>query len=182
MVTNPSSRTIWMLGAALIALLLALTACGGAPAPAETQEAAAATEAPAATQAPAETEAPAAETEAPPETEEMMETEAPPAETEAPAAPDYEGPFPVPEDAQNFMQMETNMINFQTGLSLEEVMEFYRQELTAQGLTEREVLTVFEGSTFSMVFDGGPDGMSVVVQGVDLGGGSTNVNVRYEDV
>jgi hypothetical protein len=32
-----------------------------------------------------------------------------------------------------------------------------------------------------MVFDGDPEG-AVVVQGVDLGDGTTNVNIRHEDV
>ena len=154
--------------------LLALAACGS-PAP---------TAAPVETQAPAlptATAAPAAtNTAAPAPTEEAAPT-AEPAPTEAaPAAPD--SPFPLPDDVQNFLLLDENSVNFQTGLTLEEAMDFYRQELGALGLTEREILTVFEGSTFSMVFDGGPDGLSVVVQGVDLGGGSSNINIRYEAV
>jgi len=33
-----------------------------------------------------------------------------------------------------------------------------------------------------MVFDGHPNGKSIVVQGVDLGNGTTNINIRFEDV
>jgi hypothetical protein len=33
-----------------------------------------------------------------------------------------------------------------------------------------------------MVWDGHPSGKAIVVQGVDLGDGSVNVNIRLEDV
>jgi hypothetical protein len=33
-----------------------------------------------------------------------------------------------------------------------------------------------------MVFDGDPSGQAIVIQGVDLGNGKTNVNIRYEKV
>ena len=73
-------------------------------------------------------------------------------------------------------------IIYQVNMSLADVMAFYRTEYTSLGLTERELLTVVSDSTFSIVFDGSPNGMAVVIQGVDLGGGKTNVSIRYEDV
>ncbi|MEJ2559906.1 MAG: hypothetical protein P8186_27555, partial [Anaerolineae bacterium] len=72
-------------------------------------------------------------------------------------------------------------INFQTSLSLDEVIEFYRQAFTEQGLTERTILTEISDSGFSMVFDGWPNAKAVVIQGVDFGT-SMNVNIRFEDV
>jgi hypothetical protein len=72
-------------------------------------------------------------------------------------------------------------VNFQTSLSLDEVIEFYRQALTDKGLTERPILTVTSDTTFSMVFDGWPNGQALVIQGVDLGA-NRNVNIRLEDV
>lgn len=108
-------------------------------------------------------------------------TEAP---DEAPTEPSdggsFDTEFPVPDDAQNFTNLAGN-VNFQTGLSLEEAMAFYRDAFTAQGYTERDLLTVTSDTTFSMVFDGHASGDAIVVQGVDLGG-SSNVNVRLEAV
>jgi len=90
--------------------------------------------------------------------------------------------FPLPDDVQNIMQLDENTINFQTSMSLQEVVDFYRKTFTTQGLTERTLLTSITDTTVSMVFDGAPNGLAIVLQCVDLGGGSTNVNLRYEDV
>lgn len=100
----------------------------------------------------------------------------------APTTGEYDTLFPLPSDVQNFMQLDAvnDSINFQTSLSLEEVMEFYRQAFTAQGLVERTLLTTFvEGQVFSMVFDGSSNGKALVIQGV-AAMGLTNVNIRYE--
>ncbi len=118
------------------------------------------------------------------ETQEMNITEAPvlteaPAETEAPAS--YDTKFPLPDDVRNFMKTGSDGINFQTGMSMQAVIDFYRGEFTSQGLTERQLLTAISDTTFSMVFDGDTSG-AVVIQGVDLGDGTTNVNIRHEDV
>jgi len=39
-----------------------------------------------------------------------------------------------------------------------------------------------EQASFSLVFRGHSSGKAVVVQGTDMGGGSTNISVRLEDV
>jgi hypothetical protein len=93
----------------------------------------------------------------------------------------YETDFPLPEDVQNFTKLGEDQINFQTSISLQESMSFYRTALVAKGLTERDLLTEMNETVFSMVFDGDPKG-AIVVQGVDLGNGTTNINIRYEDV
>lgn len=89
--------------------------------------------------------------------------------------------FPLPDDSMNVLNV-AETVNYQTKLSLEEVMAFYRDVYGKQGFTEREILTNVEGGTFSFVFDGHPSGKAIVIQGVDLGDGTVNVNIRYEDV
>jgi hypothetical protein len=135
------------------------------------------------TQAPSMTDIP---TEAhPPEPAAPEDTDLP-APTEEPLEPpsavdEIESDFPLPDDIQNLMQLDENSINFQTNLSLDQVVDFYRDAFSAQGLTERKLLTVIEDEVVSMVFDGSPNGMALVLQCVDLGG-STNINLRFEDV
>jgi hypothetical protein len=61
-------------------------------------------------------------------------------------------------------------------------VDFYRNAFEEAGYQEHDITTVISDGTFSIVWDGHPSGQAIVVQGVDLGGGMTNVNVRYEDV
>jgi len=89
--------------------------------------------------------------------------------------------FPVPDDAQNCIEAG-GTLNFQTATSLTDTLKFYEDGLAGQGLTERELLHVVSDTTFSIVYDGHASGKSVVVQAVDLGSGSTNVNIRLETV
>ncbi|HEX6385703.1 MAG TPA: hypothetical protein VF177_13615 [Anaerolineae bacterium] len=98
-----------------------------------------------------------------------------------PADDAYDTVFPLPDDVQNFVgEGGESQINYRTNLSLDQVIAFYRQEFSAQGLVEREALTVIEDSTFSLVFDNPEDNRAIVIQGVDLAG-SINVNVRFEE-
>jgi hypothetical protein len=94
----------------------------------------------------------------------------------------YDTEFPLPDDVQNFMKLDENTINYQTSLTLPEVVDFYRAAFQKAGYEERDILTVIEDTTISLVWDGHPSGKAIVVQGVDLGNGTTNVNVRFEDV
>ena len=91
--------------------------------------------------------------------------------------------FPIPEDAINYTQQPTSgvggSVNFQTELSLSEAIQFYRNQLAEQGLTEREINTAITDTTFNLVFDGAKNGLAVVVQGVELGN-QRNINIRYE--
>ena len=90
--------------------------------------------------------------------------------------------FPLPASIKNLTQTSAGEVNFQTSLSLKDTISFYRGALTKAGLTERTENTDITDTTFSMVFDGDPSGKAVVVQGVDLGNGTTNINIRYESV
>jgi len=89
--------------------------------------------------------------------------------------------FPTPTNVKNFTKTGENGINYQTSLTIQEVENFYRSELTAQGLTEKELLTAKTETTLSFVFEGHTSGMSLVVQAVKLDTG-TNVNVRLESL
>jgi hypothetical protein len=80
--------------------------------------------------------------------------------------------FPVTEDAFNFTDMGDGSIVFFTKMSSDEVLKFYRDEYTAEGYTERELLTT--------IFDGDPSGKAVVIQSVDMGDGSRSVAIRLE--
>lgn len=99
----------------------------------------------------------------------------------APELNEYETVFPLPDTVLNFMDMGNDSINFQTELSVEETIAFYRQAFNAENLTERTLNTAITDTTFSMVFDGHASG-TIVIQGVDLGDGTTNVNIRFEEV
>jgi hypothetical protein len=89
--------------------------------------------------------------------------------------------FPMPADATNVVNMGNTVLNFQTKLSLDEAMSFYRDEFGKSGYTERSELTVIAGSTFSMVFDGHESGQAITVQGVDFGDGTVNISITLAD-
>src|SRR5689334_17356562 len=90
--------------------------------------------------------------------------------------------YPLPEHVSNFTDLGQDTITYQTTLSLKEVMAFYRDSFGKQGYKERQALTVTTDATFSFVFDGHASGKAIVVQGVDLGGGNTQVSIRLEAI
>jgi hypothetical protein len=93
----------------------------------------------------------------------------------------YETEFPLPPNIDNFMKFENGSINYQTSMSLTDVVEFYRYEFVSTGYEERDSITKINDDTISIVWDGHLSGQAIVVQGVDLGNGSVNVNVRFEN-
>jgi hypothetical protein len=90
--------------------------------------------------------------------------------------------FPMTSDAFNVTDMGDAGLIYYTKLSADEALKFYRDEYTAKGYKEREILTVIAQGTFSIVFDGDPSGKAVVIQSVDLGDGSRTIAIRLEDV
>ena len=110
--------------------------------------------------------------------------------TERPAEDDTPGDspatggsqFPMTVDAYNIVEVGDGSLIYYTKLPAEDVMQFYRDEYTSRGYTEREDLTLVADEMFSMVFDGDPSGKSVVIQSVDLGDGSRTIAIRLEDV
>ncbi len=105
-----------------------------------------------------------------------------PAEPDEPAESNGDSPFPMPDGATIMMSDDT-MANIQVDATLDELVEYYRAELVdGMGLTEREILTSITDGVVSFVFDGHESGQALVVQMVDLGNGTINVNIRFEDV
>lgn len=90
--------------------------------------------------------------------------------------------FTMPPDASVLINMGTDTTVFTTKLKLDEIMKFYRDEFGKQGYTERGDLTFTSATTFSMVFDGHQSGKAIVVQGVDMGDGSSTVTITLQDV
>jgi hypothetical protein len=95
-------------------------------------------------------------------------------------------PFPLPENVQNFTKsLKSNQINFQTHLSLKEIVSFYRQAFTEKGYTEYKLLTVIEHDFISLAFEGLSESKIIVLQAVNLCFGSSNdarnVNIRTEN-
>ena len=108
---------------------------------------------------------------------------APQQEVPAPSGSgDYDTEFPIPPRVENFMDLGDGAINYQTTMKLNDVVTFYRDAFEAAGYDERDITTSITDTTFSIVWDGHPSGRAIVVQGVDLGNGTVNVNVRFEDV
>ncbi len=94
-------------------------------------------------------------------------------------------PFPLPDDVYITNSLpESNQVDFETRLSLEETVNFYRQSFMERGLTELEDTTLIEPDVVSLAFEGLPEGNIVVLQAVDLHQSSKrdirNVNIRTE--
>jgi hypothetical protein len=121
--------------------------------------------------------------ELPPPSNDGSEVEAQPAESgeSGGGTSGVESEFPLPDGATNIQELGGST-NFQIKMSLDEAMKFYVDTFTSSGYTERPILTVTSETTFSMVFDGHESGKAIVVQGVDFGDGTVNVNIRLEDV
>ncbi len=89
--------------------------------------------------------------------------------------------FPMPDDAFNIVNV-SGVTNFQTKLSLDEALAFYRDTYGKVGYTERDLLTTTSDGVFSIVFDGDPSGQAIIIQGVDFNDGSVNINISLQDV
>lgn len=90
--------------------------------------------------------------------------------------------FPMPDaKIEGLTDLGNGQINYQVGMDMQDVIDFYKQAFKAQGLVEREILFSKTDTTFSMVFDGDPSGKAIVVQGVVIQD-KVNVNIRYEEV
>jgi len=104
--------------------------------------------------------------------------------TPQPAAPGVPAEFPVTQDAANLKVMATGdkaQINYQTKMSLVEVMSFCTSHLASAGWQVRPELLSMTETTFNLVFANGSNPTDIVVQAVTTNG-LTNVNVRYEAV
>jgi len=92
--------------------------------------------------------------------------------------------FPVAPDATNLKVLATGaqaQINYQTKLSLTEMIGYCTAFFLVQGWQERSELTSESATTFNIVFEKASNPSDIVIQGVKSGD-MTNVNVRYEVV
>ena len=105
-------------------------------------------------------------------------TEAAAITTEKPATT-VETDFPVLPDAENIMDAQGTLI-YQTATKMSDVFDFYKQELTAKGLTENEILTLNDPAVSQLVFTGSENGKSLIVQITRLSEKSISVAIRYE--
>jgi hypothetical protein len=87
-----------------------------------------------------------------------------------------ESEFPVTSDAFN-MVTAPNMAAFQTKMSTDDVLKFYRDEFTSQGYKEDESLAITFGKTFTLAFTGHASGKVIYVVGADAGDGSIYVTI-----
>ena len=90
--------------------------------------------------------------------------------------------FPMTQDALNLASIGDGGLVYETQMSINDVMKFYRAAYAAKGYVERKELTTVSEGNFKMAFDGDPSGQAVVVRSEDLGDGSLLITVRLEDV
>ena len=87
-----------------------------------------------------------------------------------------ESEFPVTSDAFNVVSTP-EMVTFQTKMSTDDLLKFYRDEFSSQGYTEDESMAITFGKTFTLAFNGHESGKVIYVVGADAGDGSIYVTV-----
>ena len=88
-----------------------------------------------------------------------------------------ESPFPVTSDAFNVISTPQS-VTYQTNMSGDDVMKFYRDELGKQGYTEDTGMTTNFSGMIAMFFVN--NGKTIVIGGAPVGDGSTSVTVAYQ--
>lgn len=84
--------------------------------------------------------------------------------------------FPVTSDATNVVTA-AGALTFQTKMSTDDVLKFYRDEFTKQGYKEDPSLAITFGKTFTLAFKGHPSGKTIYVVGADAGDGSLYITI-----
>ncbi|MBI5952432.1 MAG: hypothetical protein HY865_12310 [Chloroflexi bacterium] len=87
-----------------------------------------------------------------------------------------ESEFPVTSDAFNVVNTP-EMVAFQTKMSTDDVLKFYRDEFASQGYKEDESMAITFGKTFTLAFTGHESGKVIYVVGADAGDGSIYVTI-----
>lgn len=87
-----------------------------------------------------------------------------------------ESEFPLPSDAFNVVSM-SDMVTFQTKMSVDDLLKFYRGEFTNQGYTEDKSMAITFGRTFTLAFKGHSSGKVIYVVGADAGDDSIYVTI-----
>ncbi len=94
---------------------------------------------------------------------------------------DSETDLPTTEDAYQVLSLSEDLVTFTSDLSLEDVVAFYRDYASENGLTEREITTIITDDVISLIFDGWPTGESLTIQAIPYDG-ATTVTVSVQDV
>jgi hypothetical protein len=87
-----------------------------------------------------------------------------------------ESEFPVTSDAFNVVTAP-DVVTFQTKMSSDDVLKFYRDEFASQGYKEDASLAITFGKTFTLAFNGHASGKIIYVVGADAGDGSLYVTI-----
>ena len=65
-------------------------------------------------------------------------------------------------------------------MSFDDVVSYYRTELTKEGLTEDKTLSVVNKPAFSLQFKGSKNGKTLFIQGADSGDGTVAFSITYQ--
>jgi len=84
--------------------------------------------------------------------------------------------FPVTSDAFNVITTP-DLVTFQTNMSTDDVLKFYRDEFAGQGYEEDASMAITFGKTFTLAFNGHSSGKVIYVVGADAGDGSLYVTI-----
>jgi hypothetical protein len=84
--------------------------------------------------------------------------------------------FPATSDAFNVVTA-AGTLAFQTKLSSDDVIKFYRDEFSNQGYEEDTSMAITFGNTFTLAFTGHSSGKVIYVVGADAGDGSLYVTI-----
>jgi hypothetical protein len=85
--------------------------------------------------------------------------------------------FATPGDAYNVVAAE-GVVTFQTKMSTDDVIAFYRDEFGKQGYTEDTSMAVNFAGAFTLSFTG--NGETIYIAGADAGDGSLSVTVTRQ--
>lgn len=88
-----------------------------------------------------------------------------------------ESPFPVTSDAFNVISTPQT-VTYQTKMSADDVMKFYRDQLGGQGYSEDTTMTTNFNGIIAMFFKG--NGKTIVIGGAPVGDGSISVSIAYQ--
>jgi len=99
---------------------------------------------------------------------------------------EYEIVYPLPEDGRNISRtLKSDLVQFQTGMDLKKIADFYRQAFTKMGLVEYTLLTQMTKEYVGLMFVDIPREKAVTVQAIDLGYSSDqdlrHVSLRSEE-
>jgi hypothetical protein len=87
-----------------------------------------------------------------------------------------ESEFPATSDAFNVVTA-AGTLTFQTKMSTDDVLKFYRDEFASQGYKEDASMAITFGKTFTLAFTGHASGKVIYVVGADAGDGSLYVTI-----